>query len=75
MKSLIEEMTPEMAAKFQPCLPAHILFMCIRNADILNDDERVKLLLNSSIQAVKNIVKVCLTIKVFIKLKYLFTKT
>lgn len=40
-----------------PGLPAYIFFMCIRYADMLNDDERVRSLLNSTVQAVKRLIK------------------
>lgn len=41
-----------------PGLPAYILFMCLRHADYANDDQRVSTLLNSSINAIKNVLKV-----------------
>lgn len=39
-------------------LPAYILFMCLRHADYANDDQRVSTLLNSSINTIKNVLKV-----------------
>ena len=54
---LMEELKPRLAITFLPGLPAYALFMCIRYADMLNDDERVRSLLNSSVQAVKRLIK------------------
>jgi myosin-5 len=54
---LMEELKPRLAVTFLPGLPAYVLFMCIRYADMLNDDERVRSLLNSSVQAVKRLIK------------------
>uniref|UniRef100_A0A673MQB0 Unconventional myosin-Va n=1 Tax=Sinocyclocheilus rhinocerous TaxID=307959 RepID=A0A673MQB0_9TELE len=39
------------------CLPAYILFMCLRHADYADDDQRVSTLLNSSINTIKNVLK------------------
>lgn len=41
-----------------PNLPAHILFMCIRHADYLNDEAKLKSLMNASIGAVKKVIMV-----------------
>ncbi|KAL7980035.1 hypothetical protein Chor_001303 [Crotalus horridus] len=38
-------------------LPAYILFMCIRHADYLNDDQKVRSLLTSTINGIKKILK------------------
>ena len=54
---LMEELKPRLAITFLPGLPAYAMFMCIRYADMLNDDERVRSLLNSSVQAVKRLIK------------------
>lgn len=54
---LIDELKPRLAITFLPGLPAYIFFMCIRYADMLNDDERVRSLLNSTVQAVKRLIK------------------
>ena len=41
-----------------PGLPAHILFMCVRYADSLNDADMLKSLMNSTINGIKQVVKV-----------------
>lgn len=41
-----------------PGLPAHILFMCVRYADSLNDADMLKSLMNSTISGIKQVVKV-----------------
>lgn len=43
---------------FIPGLPAYIIFMCVRYADRVNDDQRVTSLLNSAISSIKGVVKV-----------------
>ncbi len=55
---LINDLKPRLAITFLPGTPAYILFMCIRYADMLNDDERVRLLLNGSIRAIKKLINV-----------------
>ena len=41
-----------------PGLPAHILFMCVRYADSLNDANMLKSLMNSTFSGIKHVVKV-----------------
>ncbi|XP_013869026.1 unconventional myosin-Vc [Austrofundulus limnaeus] len=41
-----------------PTLPAYILFMCVRHADYLNDDAKLKSLMNGIIVAVKKVIMV-----------------
>lgn len=41
-----------------PGLPAYILFMCIRHADYLNDEAKLKSLMNGVIGAVKKVILV-----------------
>uniref|UniRef100_A0A673WJB8 Unconventional myosin-Va-like n=1 Tax=Salmo trutta TaxID=8032 RepID=A0A673WJB8_SALTR len=45
------------AVNFLPGLPAYILFMCLRHADYSNDDQRVSVLLNSTINSIKGVLK------------------
>ncbi|XP_077119880.1 unconventional myosin-Vc [Ranitomeya variabilis] len=40
-----------------PGLPAHILFMCVRYTDYINDAERIKSLMNASINGIKQVIK------------------
>ncbi|CAM4734080.1 unnamed protein product [Leuciscus chuanchicus] len=57
-KILITELKPRgVAVNLIPGLPAYILFMCLRHADYANDDQRVSTLMNSSINAIKNVLK------------------
>lgn len=48
-----------------PGLPAYILFMCIRHADYLNDEEKLKSLMNAIISAVKKVILVRLFLRLF----------
>lgn len=58
LKTLITELKPKgVAVNLIPGLPAYILFMCLRHADYADDDQRVSTLLNSSINAIKNVMK------------------
>ncbi|CAB1352918.1 unnamed protein product [Coregonus sp. 'balchen'] len=57
VKTLITEMKPQAVSATVPCLPAYILFMCIRHADYINDDQKVHSLLTSSINAIKKVLK------------------
>ena len=48
-----------MVLKYTPtCLPAYILFMCMRHTDHMNDDEKVRSLLTCAINNVKKVIKV-----------------
>ncbi|XP_041091229.1 unconventional myosin-Vb-like isoform X2 [Polyodon spathula] len=38
-------------------LTTYILFMCIRHTDYMNDDQEVQSLLNSTINAIKKVLK------------------
>ena len=52
------EIRPSSVSATVPCLPAYILFMCIRHADYVNDDEKVESLLTSTINSIKKVLKV-----------------
>ncbi|CAB1318320.1 unnamed protein product [Coregonus sp. 'balchen'] len=57
VKTLITDMKPQAVSATVPCLPAYILFMCIRHADYINDDQKVHSLLTSTINAIKKVLK------------------
>ncbi|XP_061132831.1 unconventional myosin-Va isoform X3 [Syngnathus typhle] len=58
VKNLILELKPRgVAVNLIPGLPAYILFMCVRHADYLNDDQKVRTLLTSTINSIKKILK------------------
>ncbi|XP_024911237.1 unconventional myosin-Va isoform X7 [Cynoglossus semilaevis] len=58
VKNLILELKPRgVAVNLIPGLPAYILFMCLRHADYLNDDQKVRTLLTSTINSIKKILK------------------
>lgn len=55
----LADLKPRDAADgFLPGLPAYIIFMCVRYADCVNDEQRVSSLLNSAIGSIKGVVKV-----------------
>ncbi|KAJ7311412.1 hypothetical protein JRQ81_007046 [Phrynocephalus forsythii] len=57
-QNLILELKPRgVVVNMMPGLPAHILFMCIRYADYLNDDGMLKSFMNMSIGAIKQVIK------------------
>ncbi|XP_040269881.1 unconventional myosin-Va isoform X4 [Bufo bufo] len=58
IKYLILDLKPRgVAVNLIPGLPAYILFMCVRHADYLNDDQKVRSLLTSTINGIKKILK------------------
>ncbi|KAM3925897.1 unconventional myosin-Va isoform 9-T9 [Leptodactylus fuscus] len=58
IKNLILDLKPRgVAVNLIPGLPAYILFMCVRHADYLNDDQKVRSLLTSTINGIKKILK------------------
>ncbi|XP_033970578.1 unconventional myosin-Vb isoform X2 [Trematomus bernacchii] len=56
-KKLIAEIRPGSVSSSVPCLPAYILFMCLRHADYSNDDQKVESLLTQSINSIKRVLK------------------
>ncbi|XP_049577986.1 unconventional myosin-Va isoform X1 [Syngnathus scovelli] len=58
VKSLVLDLKARgVAVNFLPGLPAYIIFMCLRYADRVNDDQRVSTLLNSVLCSVKGVIK------------------
>ncbi|XP_060792081.1 unconventional myosin-Vb isoform X2 [Neoarius graeffei] len=57
IRMLISDMKPQTVSATVPCLPAYILFMCIRHADYINNDQKVHSLLTSTINAIKKLLK------------------
>uniref|UniRef100_UPI0037E8FDDE unconventional myosin-Vb isoform X3 n=1 Tax=Semicossyphus pulcher TaxID=241346 RepID=UPI0037E8FDDE len=57
LKTLITDVRPNTVSATVPCLPAYILFMCIRHADYINDDQKVEALLTSTINCIKKVLK------------------
>ncbi|XP_038606472.1 unconventional myosin-Va isoform X3 [Tachyglossus aculeatus] len=58
IKNLILDLKPRgVAVNLIPGLPAYILFMCVRHADYLNDDQKVRSLLTSTINSIKKVLK------------------
>lgn len=58
---VLPDMRPSTVSATVPCLPAYILFMCIRHADYINDDQKVESLLTSTINSIKKVLKVNVT--------------
>ncbi|KAM8780865.1 unconventional myosin-Vb isoform 1-T1 [Rhynchonycteris naso] len=57
IRSLVTELKPQTLVGTVPCLPAYILYMCIRHADYVNDDLKVHSLLTSTINSIKKVLK------------------
>uniref|UniRef100_UPI0037E8C178 unconventional myosin-Va-like isoform X2 n=1 Tax=Semicossyphus pulcher TaxID=241346 RepID=UPI0037E8C178 len=58
LKNVVIDLKPRgVAVGLIPGLPAYIIFMCIRYADNVNDDQRVSALLNSTISSIKGVIK------------------
>ena len=58
VKQLINDLSPGQVSDQIPGLPAHLLFMCVRYCDHVNDDEKLQTLLTSAIGAIGIITKV-----------------
>jgi len=54
----LPELKPRVASGLLPGLPAYLLFMCVRHTDYINDDEKVRSFLTSTINGIKKVVKV-----------------
>ncbi|XP_076285323.1 dilute class unconventional myosin isoform X2 [Lasioglossum baleicum] len=57
IRHLVIDLKPRISITLLPGLPAYILFMCIRHTDCINDDQKVRQLLTSYLNAVKRVVK------------------
>ncbi|XP_006898298.1 PREDICTED: unconventional myosin-Vc [Elephantulus edwardii] len=58
IQNLILDLKPRgVVVNMIPGLPAHILFMCVRYADSLNDANMLKSLMSSTINGIKQVVK------------------
>nr|XP_041567305.1 unconventional myosin-Vb isoform X3 [Taeniopygia guttata] len=57
IRNLITELKPQAVSATVPCLPAYILYMCLRHTDYINDDQKVHSLLTSTINGVKKVLK------------------
>ncbi|XP_077328704.1 unconventional myosin-Vc isoform X1 [Lithobates pipiens] len=58
ISSLILDLKPRgVVVNMIPGLPAHILFMCVRFTDYINDADRIKSLMNVSINGIKQVIK------------------
>nr|XP_020514595.1 unconventional myosin-Vc isoform X3 [Labrus bergylta] len=57
IQNIILDLKPKgVAVNMMPRLPAFILFMCIRHVDYLNDEDKLKSLMNEMIAAVKKVI-------------------
>ncbi|NWH70489.1 MYO5C protein, partial [Piaya cayana] len=58
IQNLILDLKPRgVVVNMIPGLPAHILFMCVRYADYLNDADMLKSFMNVTIEGIKQVVK------------------
>uniref|UniRef100_A0A4W3JX62 Myosin VC n=1 Tax=Callorhinchus milii TaxID=7868 RepID=A0A4W3JX62_CALMI len=59
VKHLILDLKPQsVVVNMLPGLPAHILFMCVRHADRINDADSLKSLMNSVMNGIKEVTKI-----------------
>ncbi|XP_075998597.1 unconventional myosin-Vc isoform X2 [Genypterus blacodes] len=59
IQNIILDMKPRgVVVNMLPGLPAYVSFMCVRHADYLNDDARLKSLMNSIIRAIKTVIMI-----------------
>ncbi|XP_040436411.1 unconventional myosin-Vb isoform X2 [Falco naumanni] len=57
IQNLVTDLKPEAVSATVPCLPAYILYMCIRHADYISDDQKVHSLLTSTMNGIKKVLK------------------
>ncbi|XP_061873873.1 unconventional myosin-Vb isoform X2 [Colius striatus] len=57
IQNLIIDLKPQAVSATVPCLPAYILYMCIRHNDYINDDQKMHSLLTSTINGIKKVLK------------------
>ncbi|KAM4676381.1 unconventional myosin-Vc [Discoglossus pictus] len=58
ISNLILDLKPRgVVVNMIPGLPAHILFMCVRYTDYINEADRIKSLMNASINGIKQVIK------------------
>ncbi|XP_061470342.1 unconventional myosin-Vb isoform X2 [Rhineura floridana] len=57
IRNLITDLKLQTVSATVPCLPAYILYMCIRHSDYINDDHKVHSLLTSTINGIKKVLK------------------
>ena len=50
-------MKPRDASTLLPGLPAYVIFMCIRHADYVNSDLKIKTFLSGTISAIRKLIK------------------
>lgn len=51
------ELQPRVALTLLPGLPAYILFMCIRHTDYIDDEEKVRNLLQTFVMTLKKVIR------------------
>ncbi|XP_055365831.1 unconventional myosin-Vc isoform X2 [Betta splendens] len=57
IQNIILDLKPKgVVVSMIPVLPAYILFMCVRHADYLNDDAKLKSLMNAIINGIKKVI-------------------
>ncbi|MEE6520209.1 hypothetical protein FKM82_018028 [Ascaphus truei] len=58
IQKLILDLKPRgVVVNMIPGLPAHIMFMCVRYTDYINEADRIKSLMNASINGIKEVIK------------------
>ncbi|EFX83009.1 hypothetical protein DAPPUDRAFT_100958 [Daphnia pulex] len=56
-RNLVYELKPSVASTLLPGLPAYIIFMCVRHADHINSDEKIRSFLILIINAIRRLIK------------------
>lgn len=51
------DLKPRVAATLLPCLPAYIVFMCVRYTDMINNDIKVRSIIQSFLTATRKTIK------------------
>ena len=59
LKKLILELDPKSFAGHIPCIPAHVIFMCLRYADYCNSEEQASNLMEGVVSALHHVTQRC----------------
>lgn len=54
---IFADLKPRAASTLLPGLPAYVIFKCIRHADYINSDIKIKTLLPGAISAIRKVVR------------------
>ncbi|XP_009079888.1 PREDICTED: unconventional myosin-Vb-like, partial [Acanthisitta chloris] len=57
VRKLVTDLKPQTLSTSVPCLPAYIIYMCVRHADHICDEQKAHYLLTSTIHSIKQLLR------------------